>query len=141
MPDLLVVAIDTNCKGFAEAAGEVSNRLEPSFRERAILACPDPHIERWYLADAASFRTVVGAGPVLGKKKCERDLYKKILRTAIAKAGHLPTLGGIEFAQELVDSMDLYRAGKFEGNLKHFIDDAIDALRMLQGGGPATPKL
>jgi hypothetical protein len=32
-------------------------------------------------------------------------------------------LGGIEFAEDLVASMDLYRAGKNEKSLKHFVDD------------------
>ena len=37
--------------------------------------------------------------------------------------GHPPTLGGIEFAAELVGEMDLYRAGENEPSLQHFIDD------------------
>jgi hypothetical protein len=132
MPDLLVVAIDANCKSFSAATREIADNLDAAFRDRAVLACPDPHIERWYMADAASFREVVGIRPTLGKKKCERDLYKDILATSITKAGHPPTLGGIEFAQELVESMDLYRAGKFESSLKHFVEAAVGRLRMLR---------
>jgi hypothetical protein len=132
IPDLLVVAIDANCRSFSTATREITSSLHPAFRDRAVLACPDPHIERWYLADAISFRKVVGIRPILGKKKCERDLYKAILANSIIKGGHPATLGGIEFAHELVDSMDLYRAGKFESSLKHFIQDAEGRLRMLR---------
>jgi hypothetical protein len=39
------------------------------------------------------------------------------------------TLGGIEFAEEIVECMDLYRAGKDEPSLKHFIDELRSALR------------
>jgi hypothetical protein len=132
MPDLLVVAIDTNCTRFSAATRQIAASLEQPFRDRAVFACPDPHIERWYLADATSFRQVVGIRPTLGRKKCERDLYKSILATSITDAGHPPTLGGIEFAQELVESMDLYRAGKFESSLRHFVEDAVGRLRILR---------
>lgn len=54
-----------------------------------------------------------------------------ILSKAIVDAGHPNTLGGIEFAQELVASMDLYRAAKNEASLKHFLDDTIAHLKTL----------
>ncbi|HLG15960.1 MAG TPA: hypothetical protein VJH03_15860 [Blastocatellia bacterium] len=138
LPDLLIVAIDANCRSFSAATREITDRLDAPFRDRVVLACPDPHIERWYLADATSFRQVVGIGPTVGRKKCQRDLYKTLLASAIVKAGHPPTLGGIEFASELVEAMDLYRAGKFERSLKHFVDDAIRGLKVLRGLSAGT---
>jgi hypothetical protein len=93
------------------------------------MACPDPHVERWYLADPASFQVVVGRRPKVGKKKCARDHYKDLLSTAIQQAGYPATLGGIEFAPELVEGMDLYRAKKNDHSLGALLDDLRNQLR------------
>lgn len=131
MPDLLFVAIDANCKRWNRARREIQEKIEAPFVELSIVACPDPHIERWYLADPDSFVKVVGVRPKIGKRKCERDRYKAILSRAILDAGHPPTLGGIEFARELVEAMDFYRAGKSESSLKHLLEEAIARIRSL----------
>jgi len=47
-----------------------------------------------------------------------------MLAEAVADAGHPATLGGIEFARELVDAMNFYRAAKADSSLKHFLDEA-----------------
>jgi len=133
LPDLLCVAIDANCRRYHEACQEVYGKLERPFRERAIVACPDPHIERWYLADPDSFAEVVGVRPKVGRRKCERDRYKAMLSKAIMDAGHPPTLGGIEFAREIVERMDLYRAGKAERSLKRFLEEVAARLRTFAG--------
>jgi hypothetical protein len=96
------------------------------------VACPDPHIERWYLADPESFKDVVGHRPTIARKKCARDYYKDALAKVVRKAGYPATLGGIEFAQELVERMDLYRAGRNERSLKAFVDDLRGRLRTLR---------
>lgn len=128
-PDLLVVAIDANCKRLAQARKEIEAQIDSALKDRTIIACPDPHIERWYLADPESFARVVGVRPTVGRKKCERDRYKAILSRAIVEAGHPPTLGGIEFAREIVESMDAYRGGKTERTLRDFMQDARNAIR------------
>jgi hypothetical protein len=122
LPDLLVVGIDANCQSLTKARKAVEAKLEPPFIDRTVLACPDPHVERWFLADPTSFAQVVGASPKIGKRKCERDVYKGVLREAVVNAGHPVGLGGVEFAEEIVDAMDLYRAGKGEKSLKLFVD-------------------
>lgn len=106
MPDLVFVAIDANCNRWNVARKEIEGKVEDTFKDRLIVACPDPHIERWYLADLDSFAQVVGVRPRLRKKKCLRDYYKSILSKAVVDAGHPPTLGGIEFAEELARGMD-----------------------------------
>lgn len=131
IPDLLVVAIDANCATFNKAKKATEEKIEASFKDRTVVACPDPHVERWYLADPESFALVVGVAPRMGKKKCERGLYKRILSRAVVSAGHASTLGGIEFARDLVEAMDLYRAGKLEKSLKHLIDDLSVHLKSL----------
>lgn len=129
-PDLIVVAIDANCQG-SEARQSIQAKILPRFEGAVVIACPDPHIERWYMADVVSFQKVVGRQPKLEKMKCERDRYKQILAQAIRDSGQIPTLGGIEFAPELVEAMDLYRAGKSEPSLKAFVEALRGALRRL----------
>jgi hypothetical protein len=131
VPDVLVIAVDCNCRGFNAAREEVLLCVDARLAAKVAVACPDPHIERWYLADPDSFHEVVGVRPVPGKKKCERDRYKALLSKAVREAGHPSTLGGIEFGPELVAKMDLYRAGKTEKSLKHFLDDAARCLNAL----------
>ena len=86
------------------------------------------------MADPESFKGVVGHRPTIAKKKCARNYYKNALANAVRKAGHPATLGGIEFAPELVERMDLYRAGKNERSLKAFVDDLRGKLRTLTQG-------
>ncbi len=89
-------------------------------------------MESWYLADPESFKEVVGLWPTMARKKCVRDYYKSALAKVVRKAGHPATLGGIEFARELVERMDLYRAGKKERSLKVFVGDLRGRLRTLR---------
>lgn len=129
VPDLLVAARDGNCMRFTRARQDILSAIRPPFAGRAVVACPDPHVERWYLADPESFHAIVGKQPKLARKKCERDYYKRALATTVQQAGHPPTLGGIEFARELVENMDLYRAGRNDRSLRAFIEDLRSSLR------------
>jgi hypothetical protein len=131
-PDLLFVAIDANCSSFNAARQSIEAAIDIEFMNRVVIACPDPHIERWYLADKASFAKVVGKEPRIAKKKCERDYYKSALANAVISAGYPPTLGGIEFAEEIVVTMDLYVAGKTDRSFKYFLDDARRMLKVVQ---------
>ncbi|MFH0823983.1 MAG: hypothetical protein V2B18_14630 [Pseudomonadota bacterium] len=129
VPDLIVVAIDANCSEFALKRKEIMDTVSSSRSETVIVACPDPHIERWYMADPESFHIVVGNAPRIKQKKCRRDYYKAALANTVRQAGHPPTLGGVEFAEELVLAMDLYKAGKGERSFGSFIDDLRSAFR------------
>jgi hypothetical protein len=71
-PDLLVIAIDANCRNFVAAQQEIQDAPNPEFQHLAIKATPDPHIERWYLADLESFHRVVGITPNVPADKCDR---------------------------------------------------------------------
>ncbi len=133
-PDLLVVAIDGNCVSAAKKRQEIEGRTEELFKDRLVAACPDPHIERWYMVDAESFRSVVGAVPNIGKEKCQRAFYKDALARAIQEAGHPSPLRGSEFAADLVKAMDLYRAGQEDSSLQGFIDALRSAFKRLKQG-------
>ncbi len=129
MPDLLVVAIDANCSTFTQARAVIEGQLQNAFAGRTIPACPDPHIERWYLADLNSFHRIVGVRPKIGRQKCQRDVYKALLAQAVVDTGHPATLGGLEFSEELAAAMNFYRAGKADNSLKHFLEDATARLK------------
>lgn len=133
--DLVVVGIDGNCSTFTNARDEIQRATRPTFADRLVVACPDPHVERWYLADPQSFNAVVGDQPRVGPRKCARDHYKQLLANSIQRAGHPATLGGIEFASELVTAMNLYRAGRNAVSLKAFLDDLRAKLRGVTAGG------
>ena len=76
----------------------------------------------------------MGYRPSVGRRKCERNHYKRLLADAVRRGDHPPTLGGIEFATELVDAMDLYRAGKDDSSLRTFVDAFRAKLRGLARG-------
>ena len=121
-PDLLVVVIDANCSGPGAAKAAIHKDLEADAAGETVVACPDPHIERWFFADPEAFLHVVGIAHSPGKRKCIRDEYKNMLRDAVSKAGHFATLGGLEFARELVERMDLHRAIRNEPSLGSLVD-------------------
>lgn len=120
-PDLIVVATDANCKGLNERTKE----LDLASPAPVVLAIPDPHIERWLLIDGAAFREVFGRGCGAPDQKCSRDRYKQRLINEIRNAGVIPSLGGIEFAQDIVDAMDIERAARSDASFKRFIEDII----------------
>ena len=123
MPDLVVVAIDSNCTPFADVQKDIRKSLRPEIGDSAVLATPEPHIERWFLADLQAFHQVVGTTPSVPSRRCERGFYKQILSRAVTNAGHPSTLGGIEFAEELVEAFDFYRAGRTVPSLRRFLQD------------------
>lgn len=130
-PYLIVVATDANCKGLNERAKEIGRRIGQA-RAPVVLAVPDPHVERWLLLDGAAFKAVFGQGCDAPDQKCDRDRYKRRLIEAIRGTGVTPSLGGIEYAEDIVRKMDVERARKADKSFARFVDD----LRMtFQGGG------
>jgi hypothetical protein len=123
LPDILVAAIDGNCSSYVEVQKAIQDALLGPFSDRTVKATPDPHIERWFLADLEAFHAVVGVSPQFEQGKCERDYYKGVLAKAVENAGHPPTLGGIEFAREIVDALNYFKAGKADSSLRHFLDE------------------
>jgi len=128
-PDIIVVGIDGNCTTFAKKRKEILDATRPDIVATIVAASPDPHVERWYLADPVSFAKVVGFQPAVGKSKCDRVHYKTLLSEAVRGGGHPPTLGGIEFAAEIVGAMDLYRASKADHSLGAFVKDLRQAFQ------------
>ncbi len=109
LPDLVVVATDANCKGINVRLKELRGVTE-KFPIQIVYAVPDPHVERWLLLDSSAFKAVFGRGCNAPDQKCERARYKKLLIETILKTGITPSLGGIEFAADIVHEMDINRA-------------------------------
>lgn len=117
LPDLVVVATDANCKGINGRLKELRDVTEKFLPIRIAYAVPDPHIERWLLLDSAAFKAVFGRGCKAPDQKCERARYKKLLIETILETGITPSLGGVEFAADIVHEMDITRAEQNDHSL------------------------
>ena len=122
---VLVVAIDGNCQGYTEKYNEIRRVAEDyGYAGQLVCAIPDPHIERWYMADPGGLQQAIGAGvrPVLPAYKCERGQYKRAILGVFADVGIKPLLGGAEYGDAVVEAMNLYAAQQADPALKHFVD-------------------
>lgn len=129
-PDLIVVAIDANCKGLNERERELKR-----YKTRAakvIYATPDPHVERWLLLDGAAFKSVYGRGCDAPDQKCDRHRYKRNLAEAILSSGNIPELGGFGLAREVVQELDIERTSRLDRSFKRFVDSYQAVLREWQ---------
>ena len=130
-PDLIIAATDANCKGFRERTRLLSNASNTN-NERIVFAVPDPHIERWLLVDSGAFKKVLGRGCLAPDLKCERARYKKMLIDAIRDSGVTPNLGGIEYAADIVQEMDLDLAARNDASLKTLLEELRSVFREWQ---------
>jgi len=122
LPDLLIVATDANCSRYTKRKREV-DEASSRYQGFIISAIPDPHIERWLLIDSSAFKAVLGKGCDAPDQKCDRDRYKSLLRKAMRSAGITPPLGGLEYAEDIVNAMDLEAAGQRDASLGKFLKD------------------
>lgn len=131
LPDLLVLIIDGNCKGWNSVKSSLENAIDKRVVPRAVAGCPDPHVERWYMADPEAFERVVGVRPGPDPGKCGRLVYKRLVDEAVEQA-KLPQLtGSADLAPDLVREVNLYQAGKREASLGSFVEDLRPALQQL----------
>jgi hypothetical protein len=134
LPDLLLVATDANCQGFARRRKQFQETIEP-VRDQVVLAVPDPHVERWLLLDSAAFKHVLGKSCHAPDQKCDRDRYKKLLAQAVADSGVKPLFGGMEHAEHIVRVMDLEAIQKQGESLGELLEELHSRFRMWKGGG------
>lgn len=128
---LLVIAIDGNCRGYREKRDDILEIVERSgYPGPVVCAVPDPHIERWYLADSRGLQQVLDTDivPKVPDYKCQRDLYKQALHEAIRRTGIIPLLGGVEYGSDIAENLDLYTVGRTDAGFKHFIDELRSGL-------------
>lgn len=125
LPDAILAATDANCQGYVERRGVLEGVADrhPRFQYLMVYAIPDPHVERWMMADPGAFAKVLGKGCDFPARKCERGLYKDLLARAIRDAGVRAPLGGREFADDVVGAMDLPRACANDPSLGRAVRD------------------
>jgi len=131
IPDLLVLMIDANCRGWTVARRDLESSINQQLFPRCAIGCPDPHVERWCLADPQAVVEVLGVQGPADPGKCERHFYKNLLRKTILQAGQPILTTEMEYAPDLVSAMDLFRAGRNQPSLKHFVDEIRSALQTL----------
>ena len=137
LPDLLIVATDANCHGAKSRCQTFRKAAEP-VQDRTIYAIPDPHIERWLLRDPAAFKSVLGAPCQTVQQKCDRDRYKKLLIDSVRDAGVIPLLGGLEYAEDIVKSMNLNHVGGNDG-FNDFLQSLHSHVRLWEQQGSTGP--
>lgn len=130
-PDLLVVLIDANCKGWGQVRQDLVTSVDAERIPNAVIGCPDPHLERWLIADPAAFQEVVGTTAGADPGKCDRTFYKELLARRIAAGTEVVITGPRDLIPDIIESMDLFQAGKRQPSLKHFIDDLSQAIKRL----------
>lgn len=130
-PDLIVAATDANCKGLRERTNALSG-VTQRVDLKIVFAVPDPHIERWLLVDSGAFKKVFGRGCNAPDQKCERARYKKMLIDAIRESGITPSLGGIEYAEDIVRGMNLDQAGRNDASLQRLLEELNAVFREWQ---------
>ncbi len=109
LPAAVIVVVDANCLGHVRRRDLFDHVVEayPAFSQLVHYAIPDPHIERWMLADPRAFQAVFGRGCTCPAVKCAKDEYKRLLRREIRGSGIDPPRGGEEYAADIVAAMDL----------------------------------
>lgn len=79
-PDILLITRDANASSWTTVRAQVVKEINPRRASSAIVACPDPYIERWYLADPRSLEKALGAKIPSLKGRKTRDRYKTFSR-------------------------------------------------------------
>jgi hypothetical protein len=122
-PDSVVVVLDANCLGYNERKQVMEHVVEayPQFQQIISYGIPDPHIELWMLVDEAAFRHVFGRGCTLPALNGAKDEYKRLLLKEIRASGIEPILGGEEYAEDVVNAMNLGQAEVREPSLGLFL--------------------
>jgi hypothetical protein len=133
LPAGLLVAVDANCQGYTSRRDHLDSRAG-ELKHLVIHAIPDPHIERWLLLDSEAFKAVVGRGCRAPDEKCEKQRYKRLLAKAVLDAGVQPLLGGVEYAEDLADMLNLQRVCDHDVSFNRFIQEMRTWLNGLRRG-------
>ena len=132
--NLLVVAIDGNCKGHRDRIIQLEKYVKSNhpLKGSIVYAVPDPHIERWYLMDQRALKDGVGLdrAPNMPPNKCERAYYKQVLNQALKESDVSSLLGGAEYAERIVSSIvDIKSLYDQNAGFQVFVEDLRRMLR------------
>lgn len=126
-PDFIVVATDSNCEGLAKRERDIDEAGQ-AWPGEIVKAVPHPHVERWLLLDGAAFKRAVGKGCQAPDRKCDRERYKNFLTDAFVAAGVDPD-AGIEYAEDIIEHLNLQRASQEDLSFRRFLSGLRQALR------------
>lgn len=121
--DTIIIVKDANCSRWQDMRRKILRKFT---QFNTIFAIPEPHIERWYLIDPSAIKKVIGQGYTTPSGKCgknTRDYYKQELYHAINQVGINPPLGGIEYAEDIVDNIDLDRVDWEDQSFSKFLNE------------------
>lgn len=132
--DVLVVAVDGNCSGYVNRRDEIQRAVGERYAGDVIAAAPDPHVERWYLADPRAPSLALGRdfSAEVPAYKCERKRYKQALVEAFRQVNVEPPVGGIEYGEDIALAMDLDVACRLR-DFDRFVTDVRGAFRTRRG--------
>lgn len=129
--DLVVVVRDTDCRGVDTIKSRYSRLIDGvEYSGEFVIGAPEPHIECWYLSDPPALQRVLSSGvqaPV-PDSRCGSGRFKRLLSQTVKDAGVEPAEGGIEYAEDIVAEMDIYRACSNVPSLDTFVRDLKRAL-------------
>lgn len=131
LPDLLVVLVDANTAGRGARLEEIERSIDLGAFPHAVVGIPDPCVERWFLADPPSFAQRFSS-PERPISPSDSRCWKRELEAALLRAEEIVVGGGAEFADEIVEVMDFFRAGKESPTLRAFVDEVRGAIRQLR---------
>ncbi len=129
--DVTIVCIDADCDSVYTVKREILQLVDQTGYPGAVVcAIPDPHVERWYLADPDGFCRATGIQrrPTVPKAKCERDQYKAIIVQCLREEGVPTPLGGAEYGADIAREMNVGRATSNDKSLSTFRADLREAL-------------
>lgn len=128
LPDVLVIIVDANGVGAAARRAEVDGLLDRSRLLHVAIGTPDPCVEQWLIGDPPSFFERFGVQPDIAATD-DGDELKTRLVGALERGGRIVTQGGSEYADEIVDAMDLARACGAHRSLDTFLAELRAALK------------
>lgn len=128
VPAVLAVLIDANGRAWNQRRDEVEDVIDDGVFPFAVIGCPEPEVETWYMADENAFHTVVGVPPQDGGDGAIADPKHRLARSVEEGQG-IVVRGGIEVGPDVAREMDLYRAGQNNRSLRAFTDGLRNALR------------
>lgn len=135
--DLTIAMIDTDCESPPAHVVKLQRiQADCGYVSPVIYATPHPYVEAWYLADPSGVQRVAGcpATPFVPIGECNSTLYKEALINAFIAGGVVPTAGGVEYAADIVQAMNLYTATRTLPELDQFVGE----LRTFCANNPAA---
>ena len=131
LPDVIVAAADANSVGYNQRKREIQQAAGAPLADLLVVAIPDPHIERWLLLDSLAFKKVLGQGCPAPDRIYDKERYKQLFSDAVRATGVDPPLGGIEYAEELANAVNLQTLAGQDRGFESLWRDFRQALRRL----------